>query len=315
MAALLLDLKPGDEVIFPSFTFVSTVNAFVLRGAKPVFADIRPDTLNIDENQIVKLITTRTRAVVLVHYGGIGCNMSTILEIAARYNLKVVEDNAHGLFGKYDGKPLGSFGCMATQSFHETKNISCGEGGALLINDPQYIERSEIIREKGTDRSRFFRGQVDKYTWVDIGSSYLPSDILAAYLFAQLEQWQTIQAKRKIIWETYHTELKGWALKNNVKQPFVPDNCEQPYHVYYLLLPGLEQRQKFINQLNEKGILAVFHYLPLHLSKMGQQFGGKEGDCPVTESISDRLVRLPLFYNLNFDELEYIVDTITGLEV
>jgi len=252
MAALLLDLKPGDEVIFPSFTFVSTVNAFVLRGAKPVFADIRPDTLNIDENQIVKLITTRTRAVVLVHYGGIGCNMSTILEIAARYNLKVVEDNAHGLFGKYDGKPLGSFGCMATQSFHETKNISCGEGGALLINDPQYIERSEIIREKGTDRSRFFRGQVDKYTWVDIGSSYLPSDILAAYLFAQLEQWQTIQAKRKIIWETYHTELKGWALKNNVKQPFVPDNCEQPYHVYYLLLPGLEQRQKFINQLNEK---------------------------------------------------------------
>ncbi|HOV31627.1 MAG TPA: dTDP-4-amino-4,6-dideoxygalactose transaminase, partial [Anaerolineaceae bacterium] len=242
MAALLLDLKPGDEVIFPSFTFVSTVNAFVLRGARPVFADIHPDTLNMDETQLERLVTAKTRAVVPVHYAGVGCEMDVILAFAQEHNLAVVEDNAHGLTGTYKGKPLGSFGCLATQSFHETKNFSCGEGGALVINDPPYIERAEIIREKGTNRSRFFRGMVDKYTWVDIGSSYLPSDMLAAYLCAQLEQWQTIQARRRHIWEKYDAALRDWAIRNGVRQPFIPADRTQSYHMYYLLLPGLAER-------------------------------------------------------------------------
>lgn len=310
MAALLLDIQPGDEVIIPSFTFVSTVNAFILRGARPVFADIRNDTLNLDERQIKKLITSKTRLIVPMHYAGIGCEMDTILEIAKDNKLKVVEDNAHGLFGKYKGKSLGSFGSMATQSFHETKNISCGEGGALLINDINYFERAEIIREKGTNRSRFFRGLIDKYTWVDIGSSYLPSDILAAYLLAQLEQWQKIQAKRKLIWETYDNSLRDWAEKNGIRLPFIPDHCDQAYHMFYLIFPTLEKRQAFISYLNEKSIMAVFHYLPLHLSDMGRKFGGKAGDCPVTENISDRLVRLPFYYGLHENDLSYIIDCI-----
>lgn len=310
MAALLLDIKPGDEIIFPSFTFVSTVNAFVLRGAKPVFADIRPDTLNLNENKIEQLITTKTRAIVPVHYAGVGCELDTILSIADRYNLAVVEDNAHGLFGKYKGKYLGTFGCMATQSFHETKNISCGEGGALLINDPQFIERAEIIREKGTNRSRFFRGHVDKYTWVDVGSSYLPSDMLAAFLYAQLEEWQNIQIKRKLIWETYHKGLKGWAEENNIKQPVIPEHCDQAYHMYYLLLPDLDKRQAFINYLKKNEILTVFHYLPLHLSDMGRKFGGIVGDCPITEEMSDRLVRLPFYFNLEKHYQSNIISTI-----
>ncbi|MHA1279988.1 MAG: dTDP-4-amino-4,6-dideoxygalactose transaminase, partial [Candidatus Helarchaeota archaeon] len=280
MAAILLDIQPGDEVIFPSFTFVATVNAFVLRGARPVFADIRQDTLNINEKQIEDLITPKTKAIVPVHYAGVGCEMDRIMWIAEKHNLPVVEDNAHGLFGKYKGKYLGTFGCMATQSFHETKNISCGEGGALLINDPEYIERAEIIREKGTNRSRFFRGQVDKYTWVDIGSSYLPSDMLAAYLYAQLEEWQKIQSKRKQIWEKYEIALEDWAGLNGVKQPYIPEHCEQAYHMYYLLLPSLDKRQALIAYLKEKGILSVFHYQPLHLSDMGRKFGGSPGDCP-----------------------------------
>ncbi|MEK7723398.1 MAG: dTDP-4-amino-4,6-dideoxygalactose transaminase, partial [Acidobacteriota bacterium] len=235
MSALLLDIKPGDEVIIPSFTFVSTVNAFVLRGAKPIFVDIRPDTLNIDENLIETLITSKTKAIVVVHYAGVACEMDKIMEVAQKYNLAVIEDNAHGLFGKYKGRFLGTIGQMATQSFHETKNITCGEGGALLINDPKFIDRAEIIREKGTNRSRFFRGQVDKYTWVDIGSSYLPSDILAAYLFAQLEAYQDIQNKRQQIWETYNKSLQGWAEINKIALPTVPAECEQAFHMFYLI--------------------------------------------------------------------------------
>ena len=310
MTALLLDIQPGDEVIIPSFTFVSTVNAFVLRGAKPVFADVRPDTLNIDENLIESLITSRTKAIVVVHYAGVGCEMDTIMDIAKKYNIVVIEDNAHGLFGKYKGKYLGTFGAMATQSFHETKNFTCGEGGALLINDPQYMERAEIIREKGTNRSRFFRGQIDKYTWVDVGSSYLMSDLLAAYLFAQLESHNEIQSKRQQIWQTYYESLQDWAEENQVLLPVIPEECEQANHMFYMILPSLEKRQNLIAFLKERGILSVFHYLPLHLSDMGQKFGGNEGDCPVTENLSDRLLRLP-FYN-SFTKLEQkeVIDAI-----
>jgi dTDP-4-amino-4,6-dideoxygalactose transaminase len=307
MAALLLDIQPGDEVIVPSFTFVSTVSAFVLRGARPVFVDIRADTLNPDEAQLERLITPRSKAIVAVHYAGVGCEMDAILDIAGRYGVAVVEDNAHGLFGKYKGQYLGTFGCLAAQSFHETKNFSCGEGGALLINDPQYIELAEIIREKGTNRSRFFRGQVDKYTWVDLGSSYLPSDILAAFLYAQLESREQIQARRRRIWEYYHEHLQGWAQEHNVRLPVVPAHCEQPYHMFYLLLPSLEKRQALIAHLKARDILSVFHYLPLHLSDMGRRFGGKQGDCPVTEDVSDRLLRLPFYNELSEAEQACVV--------
>ncbi len=310
MAALLLNIKPGDEVIVPSFTFVSTVNAFMLRGASPVFIDIRPDTLNLDEAILEQLITPRTKAIVPVHYAGVGCEMDAILEIAGRYGIPVVEDNAHGLFAKYKGKYLGTFGCMATQSFHETKNFTCGEGGALLIDDPQYIERAEIIREKGTNRSRFYRGQVDKYTWVDIGSSYLPSGILAAFLYAQLEAREQIQAKRRQIWDYYYAHLQDWAQEHGIRLPIVPDHCDQAYHMFYLLMPSLEKRQALIAHLKEQGIFSVFHYLPLHLSHMGQQFGGKEGDCPVTESVSDRLLRLPFYNDLTSSDQARVVASI-----
>ncbi len=310
MAALLLDIGPGDEVVVPSFTFVSTVNAFVLRGARPVFIDIRPDTLNLDENRLEPLITKRTKAVVVVHYAGVGCEMDAIVDIAARRGLAVVEDNAHGLFGKYRGKFLGTFGCLAAQSFHETKNLSCGEGGALVINDPKFIERAEIIREKGTNRSRFFRGQVDKYTWVDLGSSYLPSDILAAILYAQFEVRDLIQANRQRIWEYYYTHLENWAQEHNVRLPIFPPYCEHPYHLFYLLLPSLEHRQAVAAHLRRRGVLSVFHYLPLHLSKMGLQFGGRKGACPVTEDMSDRLLRLPFYNELTESEQATVVAAI-----
>ncbi len=310
MTALLLDIQPGDEVIVPSFTFVSTANAFVLRGARPVFIDIRPDTLNLDESRLESLLTARTKAILTVHYAGVGCEMGPILDVARRYNVPVIEDNAHGLFGKYRGQYLGTFGCLATQSFHETKNFTCGEGGALLINDPRYAERAEMIREKGTNRNRFFRGQVDKYTWVDIGSSYLPSDLLAAFLYAQLESRNLIQAKRRRIWEYYNQHLQDWARECNVRLPIIPAHCEQPFHMFYLLMPSLAQRQALIAHLKERGILSVFHYLPLHLSQMGQQFGGKPGDCPVTEDVSDRLLRLPFFNDLTESDLGCVVDAI-----
>jgi dTDP-4-amino-4,6-dideoxygalactose transaminase len=296
MAALLLDIKPGDEVIVPSFTFPSTVNAFVLRGARPVFIDIRQDTLNLDETKLESLISPCTKAIVVVHYAGVGCEMDAILQVAGRHGIPVVEDNAHGLFGRYRGKYLGTIGCLAAQSFHETKNFTCGEGGALLINDSRYIERAEILREKGTNRSRFFRGEVDKYTWVDIGSSYLPSDILAAFLYAQLQAREIIQSKRERIWNYYQEHLRDWAVDYGVRLPSVPSHCEQPFHMFYLLLPSLEARQALITYLNTLEINSVFHYLPLHLSSMGRRFGGKSGDCPITEEISDRLLRLP-FYN------------------
>ena len=310
MSAILLDIQPGDEVIIPDFTFVSTVNAFVLRGARPVFVDIRPDTLNLDESSVEAVITPRTRAIVPVHYAGVGCEMDTLMEIAARHHLAVIEDNAHGLFGKYRGKYLGTFGSMASQSFHETKNFTSGEGGALLINDPALVERAEIIREKGTDRSRFFRGQVDKYTWVDIGSSYLPSDILAAFLFAQFEQRQKIQLHRRQVWEMYYAGLKDWANTHDVQLPQIPSHCEQSYHMFYMLLPNLELRQKLIAYLRECGIYSVFHYLPLHLSNMGQGLGGKIGDCPVSERASDQLVRLPFHNALTGAEQEQVIDVL-----
>lgn len=310
MCALLLDLKPGDEVIIPSFTFVSTVNAFALRGARPVFADIRADTLNLDEKQVERLITPRTRAIVPVHYAGIGCEMERLLEIAAKHNLKVVEDNAHGLLGRYKGQLLGTFGSLATQSFHETKNFTCGEGGALVINDPSLIEPAEILREKGTNRSRFFRGQVDKYTWVGLGSSYLPSDVLSAFLLAQLESHVSIQKRRKEIWETYLAELAGWANRCGVRLPSVPTHCEPSYHLFYMLLPDLAARQELIEHLKKEHILAVFHYQPLHLSSMGQNYGGKAGDCPVTERAADCLVRLPFFNGMTEQEQGRVVEAI-----
>lgn len=296
MAALLLDIAPGDEVILPSFTFVSTANAFVLRGARPVFVDIRPDTLNLDERLLERLITPRTKAVVVVHYAGVACEMDAILEISRRHGIPVVEDNAHGLFGGYKGRPLGSLGAFATLSFHETKNVTCGEGGALLINDERFIERAEIVREKGTDRSRFFRGQVDKYGWVDAGSSYLPSELNAAFLLGQLEQRERVQATRSRIWNLYRDALKGWAQELQVALPTVPGDCQHAWHIFYLLMRDLEQRQRFLQHLRDGGVLGLFHYLPLHLSPMGRRCGGEPPvSLPVTEATSDRLVRIPLF--------------------
>lgn len=314
MAALLIDIQPGDQVIVPSFTFVSTVNAFVLRGAEPVFIDIRPDTLNMNEALLEPLITPRTKAILPVHYAGVGCEMDCILAIAKRHGVPIVEDNAHGLFGSYRGKPLGTFGCLATQSFHETKNCSCGEGGALVINDQLYGERAEIVREKGTNRSRFFRGQVDKYTWVDLGSSYLPSDILAAFLYAQLESYGDIQSKRKRIWEYYRGHLQEWAASHSVRLPVVPDWCCQSYHMFYMILPSLEVRQALIEYLKARGILSVFHYQPLHLSHMGRRWGGMEGQCPVTERMGDCLLRLPFYNDLTEADQETVVSALLGFD-
>jgi dTDP-4-amino-4,6-dideoxygalactose transaminase len=315
MAALLLEVKAGDEVIVPSFTFVSTVNAFVLRGATPVFADVRPDTMNIDEQKLPRLITKRTRAIVPVHYAGVACEMDEILLLAESAGVAVVEDNAHALTGKYRGRSLGTFGAMATQSFHETKNVTCGEGGALLVNDARYVERAEIIREKGTNRSRFFRGQVDKYTWVDVGSSYLMSDVLAAFLYGQLEALETIQTKRRRVWEAYDAGLRDWCHERRVGTPAVPEHCEQAYHMYYLILPSLDSRQALIAHLKKRGILSVFHYLPLHLSDMGRKFGGKVGDCPVTESVSDRLLRLPFYNELTPEDQQKVIEAVKEFRV
>jgi dTDP-4-amino-4,6-dideoxygalactose transaminase len=310
MCALLLRLKPGDEVIVPSFTFVSTANAFAVHGARLVFADIRPDTLNLDESLLPSLLTPRTRAIVVVHYAGVACEMDAVLNLARERGIVVIEDNAHGLFGGYRGQPLGSFGALATQSFHETKNISCGEGGALLINDPAYTERAEILREKGTDRSRFFRGQVDKYTWVDLGSSYLPSEILAAVLWGQLEQAEQIQTRRRTIWQRYDLELADWATALGYRRPIVPKHCSQAWHMYYLLAPSLEARTKFIAWLRERGILAVFHYQPLHASPMGLKLGGRDAKCPVTCDVADRLVRLPLYNSMTDAEQDAVISAV-----
>ena len=310
MGALLLDIQKGDEVITPSFTYVSTINAFVLRGAHPVFVDVRPDTMNIDEKMLDRFITPRTKAIVLTHYAGVGCEMDAILDVAKRHGVPLIEDNACSFLGKYNDKYLGTFGRMAAFSFHETKGLSCGQGGALGINDPSYIERAEFIRDKGTDRSKFNRGQVDKYTWVDVGSSYTLSDLLAAYLLAQLENRVEIQKRRRKIWERYLNDLSRWADETNVQLPFVPTGCEPSYSMFYLILSSLKERQAFISHLKTLGILSVFHYQPLHLSRMGKRYGGKIGDCPVAERISDRLVRLPFYNDLSEEDQGFVIDSI-----
>ena len=310
MSALLLGLKPGDEVIVPAFTFVSTASAFMLYGAKPVFVDVRQDTLNIDLDQAAAAITPRTRAICVVHYGGVACEMDRLTKLAKDHNLILIEDNAHGLFAKYRGKYLGTFGALATQSFHETKNITCGEGGALVINDASLAERAEILREKGTDRTKFLRGQVDKYTWVDVGSSWVISDLLAAILFGQLCRADEIYRQRMNIWNRYHNELQTWAAKHDVTLPTVPEGCEHTGHVYHLRFKHGVQRDKFIEHLKQLGIYAVFHYQPLHLSTVGRTLGGRNGQFPVTESAGDCLVRLPLFNSLTSDEQTYIIDSV-----
>lgn len=298
MAALLIELEPGDEVIMPSFTFVSTANAFVLRGAVPVFVDIRADTLNLDEQLIEAAITPRTKAICVVHYAGVSCEMDTILEIAARHNLPVIEDAAQGIYSTYKGRPLGAIGELGALSFHETKNIISGEGGALLIRDAELAERAEVIREKGTNRSKFFRGQVDKYTWVDVGSSYLPSELIAAFLAAQIDEGKAITHRRLAIWDRYH----AWAEKHEahglLRRPIVPDDCTHNAHMYYLLLPSIQHRTQFMAQMKEADIGTVFHYIPLHSAPAGQKYGRYIGDMKVTDSISERLVRLPLWVGL-----------------
>jgi dTDP-4-amino-4,6-dideoxygalactose transaminase len=312
MAALLLNIAPEDEVIIPSFTFPSAANAFVLRGARPIFVDIRADTLNIDESEVERHMTARTKAICLVHYAGVGCEMDTIMTIAGRHAVAVVEDNAHGLYGRYRGRYLGTLGQLGTLSFHETKNFSCGEGGALLINDVQFNQQAEILREKGTNRSQFFRGEIDKYTWVDIGSSYLPADLLAAFLRAQLEHRDQIQSMRRKIWETYALELASWAKTNGVRLPIIPPECEQSYHMFHVIMPSLESRQALIAHLSSQGILAVFHYQPLHLSPMGLRFGGHQGDCPVTEDLSDRLLRFPFFTGMSSSEQAQVIEAVSA---
>ncbi len=310
MAAILLNIRDGDEIIAPSYTFVSTVNAFVARGAKPIFIDIKMDTLNMNENNIENLITAKTKAIIPVHYAGVGCEMDKILGLSKKYNIPIVEDNAHGLFAKYKDQYLGTFGTFATQSFHETKNYSCGEGGALLINDNQYIDRAEIVREKGTNRKLFHEGEVDKYSWQDIGSSYLPSDILSAILYPQLNDRKRIQKKRKNVYNYYYNHLTDWAHENQVLLPVVPDYCEQSYHMFYMIMPTLKKRNSFLDILNDAGIKSIFHYVPLHSSKMGLKFGNKKKKLPVTEKISDCLVRLPFFNNISKHQLKYIVNII-----
>jgi dTDP-4-amino-4,6-dideoxygalactose transaminase len=313
MAAFLLDFAAGDEVIVPSFTFTSTANAFAVRGARPIFADVTPDTLNIDPDHVERLITPRTRAVVVVHYAGVACDMDLINDIAAKHRISVVEDNAHGLFGSYRGRQLGTLSRMATLSFHETKNLTCGEGGALLINDPALVERAEIVREKGTDRSRFFRGQVDKYGWVDFGSSYLPSELVAAVLCAQLEDHQRIQQRRRALWMRYNEALASWAPGRGITLPTVPSSSAQAYHMFYMLMPSEADRQALMLHLKARSMLAVSHYIPLHLSKVGQRFGGRIGDCPVSERVADQLVRLPFFTDMTDEEQDDVIDALQAL--
>jgi len=311
MAAILADIQPGDEVIMPSYTFVSTANAFVLRGGVPVFVDIRPDTLNIDETKIEAAITPRTKAIAPVHYAGVACEMDAIMDIARRHNLLVIEDAAQGIMSTYKGRPLGSIGHMAALSFHETKNIIAGEGGALLINDPRFVERAEMIREKGTNRSQFFRGQVDKYTWVDIGSSYLPGEVIAAFLWAQMEEADAINKRRLDIWSNYHQWFANLEKAGKVQRPTVPRECMHNAHMYYLLLPSLEQRTDLIARLRTKGINTVFHYIPLHSSPRGKTVGRAAGDMTNTDNAGDRLVRLPMWLGLE-DQLADVIAEIVG---
>lgn len=310
LAALLADIKEGDEVILPSYTFVSTADAFVLRGAKAVFVDIRPDTMNIDENLIEDAITDKTKAIVPVHYAGVGCEMDKIMDIANRYHLMVIEDAAQGIMSTYKGKALGTFGEFGCFSFHETKNFSMGEGGALTIRDEKYIEDAEIFREKGTDRSKYFRGQVDKYRWQNYGSSYLPSDMNAAYLYAQLELADEITRARMDRWNEYREQLSGLAAEGRIELPYIPDYCEHNAHMFYIKTKDMEERARLISFLKEKGILAVFHYVPLHSAPAGIRFGRFHGEDNYTTKESERLLRLPMFYTLTADQVEYITDQV-----
>ncbi|MHB1265468.1 MAG: dTDP-4-amino-4,6-dideoxygalactose transaminase [Gemmatimonadaceae bacterium] len=309
MIALLLAIGPGDEVVMPSFTFVSTANAFVLRGATPVFVDVRRDTCNLDERLLEAAISDRTKAIVAVHYAGVACEMDAIIEVAGRYGLPVVEDNAHGLAGRYRGRPLGTLGVMAALSFHETKNFSCGEGGALVVNDPRYLDRAEVLREKGTNRRRFFAGQVDKYTWVDVGSSYLPSDILAACLLAQLESRAEVLSRRRKLWHRYAEALAAWAATEGVAVPVIPDDRESAYHMFHIVCPDPAHRSALLKRLNAAGVTAVFHYQSLHRSAFGRQFA--RGALPVTESLSETLVRLPFYTGMSEEEQEFVIHTIS----
>lgn len=310
MAAILADIKEGDEVIAPSFTFVSSVNPFVLRGAKIVFVDINPKTMNIDENFIEAAITEKTKVIVPVHYAGVACEMDKIMEIAKKYNLIVVEDAAQGVMSEYKGKALGTIGEYGCFSFHETKNYSMGEGGALLIRDRENIEKAEIIREKGTNRSRFFRGQVDKYTWVDMGSSYLPSELNAAYLYAQLENTQLIYDDRMNSWNRYRKGLQELEKKGLIELPYIPENCKHNAHMFYIKCKDLEERTKLIDYLKQNGIYAVFHYIPLHSAEAGLKYGRFHGEDKYTTKESERLVRLPLYYGLKEEEVKLVIDKV-----
>lgn len=312
MAALLLDLEPGDEVILPSFTFSSTANAFVLRGARPVFCDIRPDTCNLDEEQLPALLTERTRAIVPVHYAGVACEMDRITEIAAAGGVAVVEDAAHGLFGTYKGRQLGSLGAMAALSFHETKNFTCGEGGALLLSDPALEERAEAIRDKGTNRAQFVRGQADKYTWKDVGSSYALADVLAAVLLAQFEQRDAVQTRRAEIWNAYADGLRDWAREYGVALPHVPEGCGPAYHLFHVVLGGTGLRSSLMEHLAADGIATGWHYVPLHSSPMGQRLGARPDDCPVAEAVSGGLLRLPLYPELRDVDVERVVERVSA---
>jgi dTDP-4-amino-4,6-dideoxygalactose transaminase len=310
LAALLLDVGPGDEVVVPSFTFPSTANAFALRGASIRFADIDPETLNIDPGSLARVVTARTKAVAVVHYAGISCSMTEIGALVSGAGIPVVEDNAHGLFGELDGRPLGTLGALAALSFHETKNVSCGEGGALVVNDERHVRRAEILREKGTDRARFLRKEIDRYTWVDLGSSFLLAETLAAILLAQLEMRERIQARRRSIWNRYADDLAEWADRTGFRLPVVPADRHHPAHLFYLLAPSPGHRERFIAHLASHGVQATFHFLPLHLSVMGQRYGAGPADCPVATDVSERLVRLPFFFDLSEIEQSTVIDAV-----
>lgn len=311
MAAMLCDLGPGDEVLLPSFTFVSTANAVVRLGARPVFVDVRPDTLNLDENRVEQAITARTRALVPVHYAGVGCAMEPLLDLAGKHSLRVIEDAAQGVSSTYQGRSLGSLGDLGAFSFHETKNFICGEGGALCINDPKLVARAEILRDKGTNRRQFFRGEVDKYTWVDVGSSYVPSEICCAFLYAQLEMMTTITARRGSLYHCYREHFQELETEGLLRLPHVPPECQANFHIFYVLLPDADTRNELMAHLKQNGILAVFHYIPLHTSPMGQRFGYREGDLPITEDVSGRLLRLPLYYDMTEEEQLRVVEQLT----
>ncbi|MDJ0789295.1 MAG: dTDP-4-amino-4,6-dideoxygalactose transaminase [Myxococcota bacterium] len=310
MCAYLLGLEPGDEVVVPSYAFVTTASAFAAHGATPVFADVCPDTWNLDPDDVARRIGPRTRAIVALHYGGVACDLEALGKLAERSGCMLIEDNAHGLYGAYRGRPLGSFGALATLSFHETKNLTCGEGGALVVNDPQLASRAEIIRDKGTDRARFRRGEVDRYTWRDNGSSYLLSELQAAFLYGQLEAAERVMARRRAIWTRYRDELRDWAETRGVALQHVPDESDPPYHLFPLLLPDEGQRDALIAHLARAGVLGVFHYLPLHLSPVGRRYGGTPGDCPVSEDVSRRLVRLPMFFGLDSERQSEVIGAV-----